>query len=342
VVKRRLLLIAALALLALVATVALAGRAGAPRSAVASPQAPATPSAAGPLAITAIRGHQLTPGTVTTVSELAARDGCRVFDVSFTSDGYKQYALLTEPTAATPAGGYPVVIIAHGYINPQQYQTTGADYQGFTDAYCAAGYAVLKPDYRGHGRSEGAATGGHFSPGYTYDLLNLTASLKSRPELAATKVVWLGHSMGSHVVLRALVADHHLPVKGAVLVSGVVGSLEDLAYHWDRTNIPADIPPIRQRIIDQVGSPQQNPGFWHDASAINYVSAINVPVDIHHGDADTVVPLAFSQHLDAALADAHKPHNLYVYPGGDHQFTQTAARQLFLERSLAFLRDHLQ
>ncbi|HEY2004511.1 MAG TPA: alpha/beta fold hydrolase [Candidatus Saccharimonadia bacterium] len=299
-----------------------------------------TSSPAGDLAITAIRAHPLTPGAITVEQQLAPRSGCATAVVSYHSDGYKIFALETRPPTPPPAGGYPVLILAHGYIDPTQYQTTGTDYASFIAAYCAQGYLVLKPDYRGNGHSEGIAVGGHFSPAYTYDILNLAASLRSLPQADSNRIALLGHSMGGHVVLRALVATHGLPIKAAVFASGVVGSLQDIAYHWP-SPVPSDIPPVRDQVIAQHGSPQQDPTFWHDASAINYVSAVPCPVQINHGSADTVVPLAFSQHLDTALSAAHIPHEFHIYPGGDHQYTDPTIRQQFLKNSLNFLQAHL-
>jgi uncharacterized protein len=273
--------------------------------------------------------------------EVAPRAGCRTFVVSYYTDGLRVFSLMSRPPSAPPAGGFPVLILAHGYIPPDTYQTTGTDYQDFINHYCNAGYLVFKPDYRGHGQSEGTATGGHFSPDYTYDILNLAASLHTATNANPSRIGLLGHSMGGHVVLRALVASHGLPIKAAVIAGGVVGSLEDIAYQWPENEIPPDVVPIRDRILAQIGTPAQNPAFWHDGSAINYVSDITAPVQINHGDADAVVPLTFPQHLNAALTAAHKTHEFYIYPGGDHQFSAGGTRLLFFDRSTAFLNANL-
>ncbi|MDF2461411.1 MAG: Dipeptidylaminopeptidase/acylaminoacyl-peptidase [Candidatus Saccharibacteria bacterium] len=251
------------------------------RPAALKPLLSPTPTPPGPLAIETIRKHQLTPGPVTIESDLGWRGGCHIFDVSYRSDDLKVYALMTVPGAGKPDGGYPTIVLAHGYIRPTEYQTDGGDYTGWTSAYCNAGYAVIKPDFRGHGRSEGTATGGHFSSNYTYDLLNLTASLNTVPDLNPSRVAWFGHSMGAHVALRGLVADHGQPVKAAVLVSGVVGSLQDIIYNWRRGTPPASISPQRARILEEFGDPEENSAAWKASSAINYVDAIKSPVDIH-------------------------------------------------------------
>lgn len=48
------------------------------------------------------------------------------------------------------------------------------------------------------------------------------------------------------------------------------------------------------------------------------VQGIRTPYQLHHGDADTVVPLAMDQTLDGILTSLGVPHQLHVYPGVDH------------------------
>jgi dipeptidyl aminopeptidase/acylaminoacyl peptidase len=313
------------------------------RSPAASLAATAAPTPApGPLTIAAIRAHALTPSQITTTQTLAPRSGCATNIVSFGSDGLTEYALMSTPPTAKPAAGYPVVILGHGYIPPTTYRTDGTDYAGFIAALCNAGYLVIKPDYRGNGNSQGGESPGSYTPGYTYDILNLTASMKSLSQANANNIAWLGHSMSGAVMLRAAVASHNLPVKAIIFASGVVGSLEDIFYNWTRTDpLPADLLPIRQQILSTYGQPPAHPEFWHDAAAINYVDVITAPIQINHGDADTIVPVAFSEHLDAALTAAGKPHELHIYPSGDHQYSLTSERTAFLANAIRFLNANL-
>ena len=48
------------------------------------------------------------------------------------------------------------------------------------------------------------------------------------------------------------------------------------------------------------------------------VRGVRTPYQMHHGDADTVVPLSYDQRFDALLAALGVPHELDVYPGADH------------------------
>src|SRR4030095_4411125 len=50
---------------------------------------------------------------------------------------------------------------------------------------------------------------------------------------------------------------------------------------------------------------------------------IRVPYQMHHGDADDVVPLSYEQRLDSVLAGVGDQHELYIYPGADHLATRT-------------------
>lgn len=78
--------------------------------------------------------------------------------VSYLSEGLKIFALFTVPNGTQPKGGFPAIVFNHGYIPPSQYRTTER-YTAYTDVFSRNGYILLKPDYRGHGDSQGTPTG---------------------------------------------------------------------------------------------------------------------------------------------------------------------------------------
>ena len=47
--------------------------------------------------------------------------------------------------------------------------------------------------------------------------------------------------------------------------------------------------------------------------------AIRTPYQLHHGDADIVVPLVQDQRLEGILSADAVPHELFVYPGATHE-----------------------
>src|SRR5213075_2420317 len=109
---------------------------------------------------------------------------------SYRSDGLKIFGLLTVPNGRKPAAGWPVIIFNHGYIPPSQYRTTER-------------YVVFKPDYRGHGSSEGQPSSAYGSPGYTVDVLNAVTTLQRYPDADRNRIGMWGHSLGGNVTLRA-------------------------------------------------------------------------------------------------------------------------------------------
>lgn len=303
---------------------------------------PTTKPELDPMAIEAIRTRSYPGSGITTERSLGVQSGGYTNAVvSYRSDGLKIYALMSTPAGAAPAGGWPVIILDHGYINPADYRTTGSEYQGFIAAFTRAGYMVVKPDYRGHGSSEGVPEGGHFSPVYAYDNLNLVASLKQNSVVNPARIGLFGHSLGGHVALRTAVSSRD--IKATVLMAGVVGSFEDLFYNWPNSPMPNDRPAIvqtnKQNLVTKYGDPRANPVFWQNASALNYVKDIVGPIQVNHDAGDSTVPKLFSDHLVSALQSAQKPVEYHVYPGDDHQFSLN--RVAFLNNVLSFYKVNL-
>lgn len=293
-----------------------------------------------PLMIEAIRSRKYPGGEIKTEQSLGDQGGYQSRVVSYPSDGLKIYALMTVPSTPRPRAGYPVIILNHGYVSPSQYRTTGPEYKAWIDHYSRNGFMVVKPDYRGHGNSEGTAAGGHFSPEYTYDVLNLVSSLRQYPEANGSAIGLLGHSMGGGVSMRAIVASKD--IKATVMAAGTVGGIDDLTMGWGgRGSSLSHSPADAQRPIDQLGSLEQNPEAWRKVDPLNYLDFIAGSIQIHHGTNDTEVPKRFSDRLDEALRRSSKPAEYFVYQGGDHNFGG-AYRSLYLQRTTAFFKKALQ
>ena len=242
---------------------------------------------------------------------------------SYLSDGLKIYGMLTVPYADPPEGGWPAIIFNHGFIPPTEYRTTER-YVAYVNALATNGYVVFKPDYRGHGDSEGAASGGYSSPAYTVDVLNALASVQRYPGVDPEKMGMWGHSMGGHLTLRAMVTVKS--IKAGVIWAGVVGSYQDMLTNW-RRNRPfpttsGRLSRIGQELTDTYGTWDQNPEFWASISPIDNVADISGPLQLHHGTADGDVPLEFSESLYQAMVDAGKEVEYFTYPDNDHNISQ--------------------
>jgi dipeptidyl aminopeptidase/acylaminoacyl peptidase len=294
------------------------------------------------LTIASMRARAYPASTLVAVRSDGEQGGYVDTIESFHSDGLLEDALVSIPDGAAPASGWPVIVLNHGYTDPATYQTDGPDYGAFISAFARAGYMVVKPDYRGHGQSQGVASGGHLSPVYAYDLLNLVSTLRADHRVDPGRVGLFGHSMGGAEVLRALVISRD--IKAAELLAGVVGSMYDVFYNWPQTP-QSTVTPVAQQVavensvIATYGTPAGNPGFWDSVSAINFVGSITATIQIDQDVGDTAVPKLFSDHLAAALSAAGKPAEYNLYPGDDHQFLHN--RDAVLAATVGFYRAHL-
>lgn len=297
-----------------------------------------------PLAIESLRNGEYPGSDIVIEQNLPSGSNYQRYIASYKSEGLKIYALLTVPNGQKPATGWPVVIFNHGFIPPAEYRTTER-YIAYTDAFSRNGYIVFRSDYRGHGSSEGNAGGGYGSNDYTIDVLNAVSSVKKYKDADPNRIGMWGHSMGGHVTLRNMVVNKD--VKAGVIWAGVVASYPDLINRWRRgSSSPTPFPSAsgsrrwRQTLIEQYGEPDKNPEFWRSISANSYLSDISGPIQLHHGTADTSVPVEFSEILDRQLKAAGKESEIFIYPGDDHNLAANLG--VALQRSVEFFDKYVK
>lgn len=194
-----------------------------------------------------------------------AADGSPIhasFVAGYDSDGLSVYARVDVPGTPMPAGGYPVVVFAHGWIGRDAApgydfgHNTSSFYGELIDRYVDRGFLVVAPAYRGHGSVQGRAadgiewldawdTGSHLSPVfYAIDTLNLLEGLPALnradwdawgfdpaepPTLDLQRVYLLGHSQGGDVALTVLaIAGEGSPVRQPIRAASVMaGNIAD-------------------------------------------------------------------------------------------------------------------
>lgn len=264
--------------------------------------------------------------------------------VSYRSEGYKIYALLTVPQGAKPATGWPVIIFNHGFIPPEIYRTTER-YVAYVDGFARNGYIVFRSDYRGHGFSEGEPTSSRGSPAYTIDVLNAVTSMKRYADADPNRIGMWGHSMGGLLTLRAMVTTQDIKV--GVIWAGVVASYPEL---YRQRNPQPDSQPVdaataqrrrwREEIVEKWGTPEEAPEIWAAISPNAYLSEISGPLQLHHGTADTDVPVRYSQTLNTQMQAVQQTVEYYEYPGDNHNLSVNF--NTAMARSVAFFDQYLK
>lgn len=277
---------------------------------------------------------------VSYVHDLGVTNGVKQAVISFKvpKDHLTEYGLMTLPNQPAPAGGYPVLILCHGYANPKTYSTTKY-YLPDMEFYSRNSFAVIKPDFRGQGlsRSSGTPDGAFYSMAYNTDVMSLIAAIKQTSYLNKNSISIWGHSMGAYIALRAAVVSPD--IKNVILLSTPVDNARKLFSRIavsDRSNTSAKS--IKDYMLQKYGNPYSNPGFWDSASPMNYLKDTNAFIQIHVGASDRVVPPQYSADLNSALEKLKKPHQYFVYPHGSHGLV--SERELIWQRSLKVLKNH--
>src|SRR5215216_4753146 len=306
-----------------------------------TPLATATP-VPNPLEIKAMRAREYPGSDIVIEQTLDPGANYNRYYVSYRSEGLKIYALMTVPNGEKPATGWPVIIFNHGFIPPDVYRTTER-YVAYVDLIARSGYIVFRSDYRGHDRSEGEAGGAYSRPDYTVDVLNAVASMKRYPDADPNRIGMWGHSMGGYITLRSMVITEDIKV--GVIWAGVVASYPDMLTRWRRgtASSPTSIPSPRSwrfSLVQEYGSPEENPEFWSSISANSYLRNLSGPIQLHHGTADADVPLEFSELLFYQMIEADQYVELYKYEGDNHNISNYFSQAM--QRTIEFFDRYLK
>ncbi len=302
-----------------------------------SPEPTATPLH--PLMIEVMR-QQSYPGSELVIEEaLDLGSNYNRYIVSYQSEGLKIYALLTVPQGEKPESGWPIIVFNHGYIPPDEYRTTER-YVAYVDAFASAGYIVIRPDYRGHGDSEGEPATAYGSTDYTVDVLNAMASAQRHPDADPDRVGMWGHSMGGSITLRAMVVSEE--IRAGVIWAGVVARYPDLMERWRRRYLEMPTPtpgpdgtsPGWYLWLLPYAPYEDDPVFWESIDPTSHLGLLSSPLQIHHGTADESVPVEYSEYLYERLREIGATAELYLYEGDNHNISNNLYTAL--QRSVEF------
>jgi len=244
-------------------------------------------------------------------------------------DGTLLHGYLTLPRDA-PASGAPLVVMPHG--GPYGIHD---DWSFDLDAQllAAAGYAVLRVNFRGSGnygrafRNLGAREWGGTMQD---DLTDATRWAIADGVADPARICLVGASYGGYAALMGVAKEPDL-YRCAV---GYVGVYDLVAMHAEDARHSRW---MRNWANDWVG----DRSTLATRSPVNLASQIKVPVFLAAGGADDIAPIAHSRRMERALKAAGVPvQTLYVDSEG-HGFRKEENRRAYYQRLLAFLAEHL-
>ncbi len=262
---------------------------------------------------------------------------------SYSSDGLKINGLLTKPTGVMPVGGWPAIVFIHGYIPPNQYQTTQR-YVEYVDYLARNGFVVFKIDLRGHGNSEGQAHGAYYSSDYEIDTLNAYSALQNSNFVNPREIGLWGHSMAGNIVMRSFAIKPDIPA--VVIWAGAGYTYVDLAQ-WGIKDPSYQPGPnftnqanVRQRLSQLYGSPKDGNPFWKQVAPASYLNDLKGAIQLNQAVDDETVSIEYNRNLNKLLDQTSVPHEFHEYPTGGHNITDPSFTPA-MENTVAFFKKYL-
>lgn len=250
-------------------------------------------------------------------------------------DGSTVSGFLTLPRVS-PATSLPLVVLPHG--GPAQADT--GDFDWWSQALAAAGYAVLRPNFRGSTTSfEWLQAGlGEWGKKMQSDLADGVRDLAAKGTIDPARVCIVGASYGGYAALAGVTLDTPGLYRCAVSVAGPADLKSMLTWVNARAGNKAN---GAERYWDTfMGVSGPDDPKLKAISPIEHVSAIKVPVLLIHGKDDSVVPVAQSEDFYDAMRSADKDVEIVKLSGEDHWLSRSETRQRMLAATIAFLQKN--
>jgi dipeptidyl aminopeptidase/acylaminoacyl peptidase len=255
-------------------------------------------------------------------------------------DGQQVPAWLLVPRNLDRSKRHPAIVWIHGDGVNQNYdgwhvQRNYAVYYSFHQYLLQQGYVVIAPDYRGsigYGRAwrEGVYmdVGGKDAK----DAWMAANYLKTLPYVDMDRVGVWGLSYGGFFTLIA-VTDQPKLFRAGVDVAGVV----DYAMYYED-------PYHGGWTASRIGTPDQHPDVYANASPLSHVDRLERPLLVLHGTSDVNVPYLHSVRLIDELLKKGKGGlvSFMTYPGEFHYFTREHVLRDAWNRVEDFFDEHLK
>jgi len=265
-----------------------------------------------------LRGRTYGGGQIEILDLLAETDVFTRYLISYPSDGLMIYGFANVPKGA---GAYPVIIAIHGFVASDTYLQPDFGTDAF-DLIAQNGYIVIHPYLRNYAPSDNGDNA--FRVGMSVDVLNLIALVKSNHEpaelfsnAAQDQIGLWGYSMGGGIALRVLTISPD--IKAAVLYSSISGdenkNLELFSQLSSEPNYESEL----------LASPDE----LQKISPVNFYHYITAPIQLYHGTADSVVPVAWAEETCTALQNANVTVNCRYFTDEEHSFRRRVSDEFY-------------
>ena len=235
-------------------------------------------------------------------------------------DGQQVPAWLFVPKNLDRSKKHPAILWIHGDGVNQNYdgwhvQRNYAVYYSIHQYFLQKGYVVLAPDYRGsigYGRDWRAGVYMDVGGKDAKDAWMGANYLKSLAYVDSDRIGVWGLSYGGFFTLIAM-TDQPKLFRAGVDVAGVVDYVMYYSdpYHGGWT-------------ASRIGTPEENPQVYANASPISHIDRLERPLLVLHGTADVNVPFLESVWLMDEALKKHKGDlvSFMIYPGEFHYFSR--------------------
>ena len=230
-------------------------------------------------------------------------------EVNWTStDGKTVGGVLVYPVGYQEGTRYPLIVAIHGGPASADVLRFNGGYSA--QVYAGAGYAVLKPNYRGS-RNYGNAhrtdiVGDYFTLGFD-DIMTGVDYLIERGIADPDRLGALGWSAGGH--WSNWILTHTDRFKA---ISSGAGTM-----NWISMYAQSDVQRNRQFYIGDDFLYENFEPYW-DQSPLKYIANAKTPTMIHVVEGDPRVPSPQSVELHMALKKLGVDTELFMYPGRSH------------------------
>ncbi len=230
-------------------------------------------------------------------------------EVTWTStDGDQVGGVLVKPVGYEEGTRYPLIVAIHG--GPAGADTLRFNCGYGSQVYAGAGYAVLKPNYRGssnYGEAHRTAIVGNYFPQGYDDIMTGVDHLIAEGIVDPDRMGALGWSAGGH--WSNWILTHTDRFKA---ISSGAGT-----SNWISMYAQSDVQRNRQFYLGN-DLPYDNYDAYWEQSPMKYIKNAKTPTMIHVVEGDPRVPSPQSVELHMGLKKLGVPTELFMYPGRSH------------------------